>query len=404
MAETPLDGALARTLNSMPSRTRLVVLLVSMPVVAFVVIGGFLGKVIAREGPYQHLRVFEDVVSLIVSNYVEQVDVDEVMRGAMRGLADGLDSDSAYLSPEQVGELDRGARLPDGDVGLTLTRQYYLRVIAARDDSPAARAGLRSGDFVRAIDGEPTRDVSVFEGTRMLRGTPGSEIILTIIRGNAADPREVPLVREERPSTLPVSGRMAARRVGYIRVPAFGPSVDGELRARAAELTREGATALIVDLRNTAEGPLEAGVRAARLFVRSGVLAERERRQGGSEPILARAGDGTITLPMAVLVNNGTAGAAEVLAAALQDSRRGELIGERTTGQAAEQELARLPDGSGLWLSVTRYRTPAGDPLHQRGLEPDVPVDEPAAEFGITPTPGDPILEKALERLSNSAA
>ena len=387
----------------MSSRTRLAVFLVSIPVVAFVVVGGFLGKATARENPYQHLRVFEDVVSLIVSNYVEKVDVDKIMTGAMRGLAEGLDPDSSYLRPEQVRRLEAGAALPDGDVGLTLTRQYYLRVVAARDDSPAAGAGLLPGDFVRAIDGRPTRDMSVFEGTRMLRGIPGSTAILTIIRGSAAEPHDVSLVREER-SVPTVSGRMATSSVGYVRVPALGPEAAEALLSRIAELTKAGASRLVIDLRNTAEGRLEAGISAARLFVPRGVLVERERRETGPEPVLAQSGDGAISLPVVALINNGTAGAAEIFATALQGNGRAELIGERTIGRTAEQELVELADGSGLWLSVTRYRTPSGEPLHEQGLRPDVLVEEPTLEFGDTPAPGDQILERALEQLAENAA
>ena len=188
----------------MTSRTRLVVLLVSAPVIAFVVIGGFLGRAVAREDSYGHLRIFEDVVSLIIDNYVETVDIDRVMEGAMRGLSDGLDPDSAYLTVDQVRELD--SRLPEGRVGLQLTRQYYLRVIAARDGSPAADAGLRPGDYIRSIEGQPTRTMSVFEGTRLLRGTSGSTLALTILRGNSTEPTELELVRE------PIGGRL--RSVG----------------------------------------------------------------------------------------------------------------------------------------------------------------------------------------------
>src|SRR5262249_36929964 len=140
----------------MPRRTRRLVLWLSTPVVVFAVAGGFLSKVIAREETYQHLKIFDDVVSLITGNYVEKVAVEQVMNGAMHGLADSLDPDSAFLPPEQVKQLDSGAALPPGDVGLDLTRQYYLRIIASRDGSPAAKAGLRTGDYVRAIEGVPT--------------------------------------------------------------------------------------------------------------------------------------------------------------------------------------------------------------------------------------------------------
>src|SRR6266851_8154155 len=186
----------------MSSRTRVIVMSISAPVIAFAIVGGFLGKVMAREDTYQHLKIFDDVVSLISSNYVEDADIDRVMRGAMHGLADGLDPDSAYLTAAEVKQVENGAALAPGGVGLELTRQYYLRVIAARDDSPAAKAGLQTGDYVRAIDGKPARDLSVFEGMRLLRGAPGSRVTLTIIRGNAAEPRQIELVREKTPGAI----------------------------------------------------------------------------------------------------------------------------------------------------------------------------------------------------------
>jgi carboxyl-terminal processing protease len=175
--------------ETMTTRTRLSVLLISTPLLAFIVFGG-MGKASGGDSTFQHLRVFEDVVSLILNNYVEDAKVDKVMEGAMRGLADGLDPDSAYLTAAEVKSIEPGAKVAPGDVGIELTRQYYLRVIAARDDSPAAKAGLQTGDYVRAIDGKPARDLSVFEGMRLLRGTPGSKVKLTVIRGNAAEPRE----------------------------------------------------------------------------------------------------------------------------------------------------------------------------------------------------------------------
>src|SRR5882672_5581405 len=144
----------------MSSRTRIIVMSITAPVIAFAIVGGFLGRVIAREDTYQHLKI------------VEEVDLDRVMHGAMHGLADALDPDSAYLAPDQVREVESGAPLAPAGVGLELTRQYYLRVIAARDNSPAWKAGLRTGDYIRAINDKPTREMSVWEGIRALRGTP----------------------------------------------------------------------------------------------------------------------------------------------------------------------------------------------------------------------------------------
>src|SRR5207249_12211383 len=179
----------------MSSRTRLIVMSISAPVIAFAILGGFLGKVMAREDTYQHLKIFDDVVSMISNYYVEEADIDKVMRGAMHGLADALDPDSAYLTAEQVKQVESGAPLPPAGVGVELTRQYYLRVIAARDNSPAAKAGLRTGDYIRAINDMPTREMSVWEGRRALRGAPGSKVSVTVIRGNASDPHVIELTR-----------------------------------------------------------------------------------------------------------------------------------------------------------------------------------------------------------------
>src|SRR3954467_2601817 len=268
----------------MTSKTRLSVLLLSTPVLAFVVVGGLMGHASAKAGDetYKTLRVFQDVVSLVVNNYVEEVKVDRVMEGAMKGLADGLDPDSAYLTPQQVADAQSAAAPPDGDVGLELTRQYYLRVIAARDGSPAAKAGLQTGDYVRGIDGRPTRDMSVFEGTRLLRGQPGSKVTLTVIRGNAADPHEVALVREKPPATM-VSGRTAAPEVGYVRIASFRDGVVDQLKKQIADLSRAGAKSIIIDVRHTAEGSLENGVAAARLFVKSGTLAIKGGREADKD-------------------------------------------------------------------------------------------------------------------------
>ena len=389
----------------MTSRTRLSVLLVSTPVLAFVLIGGLMGQTRNGDQGLQYLRVFHDVVTLVMDHYVEEVKVDRVMEGAMRGLADGLDADSAYLTPRQVRALESGEQQPEGDVGLELTRQYYLRVVAARDESPAAKAGLQTGDYVRAIDGKATRDMSVFEGARLLRGQPGSKVTLTVIRGNAADPHEVSLVREK--ATVPqVTGRLIGP-TGYVRIAAFRAGVAEDLRRQIADLTKAGAKSLIVDVRRTAEGPLDNGVAAARLFVKSGTLVIKAGKEGEAqqkEPIAARPGDGAVDLPVLLLVTTGTAGAAELFAAALDGNQRAELVGERTLGRAGLQKLVKLPEYRGLWLTYARFLAPSGEPIHGKGLEPDVQVEEPDVEFGAAAPEQDVILEAALERLRTTKA
>jgi carboxyl-terminal processing protease len=388
-------------------KTRLSVLILSTPVLAFVLVGGFMGKASAGSDDQglRHLRVFEDVVSLVMSNYVEEVKIDRAMEGALRGLADGLDPDSAYLNPTQVKLIEAGDKMPEGDVGIELTRQYYLRVIAARDGSPAAKAGLQTGDYVRAIDGKPTREMSVFEGTRLLRGQPGSKVTLTIIRGNAAEPHEIALVREKAAGPG-VTSRMLGADIGYIRVPAFSAGVADQLKTALASLTKSGAKSLVIDIRRTAEGPYENAIQAARLFVKGGTIAMTGGRdpKTPAEKITAAAGDGAYGLPVSLLVTAGTSGAAEVFAAALDSTGRTDIVGEQTLGRAGIQKLVKLPENRGLWLTYARYLTPKGDALHGKGLEPDLAVNDPDVEFGAPAPQTDPILDAAIERLKTKKA
>ena len=276
------------------------------------------------------------------------------MRGALQGLAEGLDADSAWLTPAQVGVVSQAQAPAKGTVGLELTRQYYLRVIAARDGSPAAKAGLATGDYIRAINGAPTRELSVWAGDQALRGAPGSKVTLTVLRGNAAEPHEVTLVREEAPAAT-VTSRLVRPGVGLLRVAAFTDRTAGELRQQAICPAQAGRLAPGGRLRRTAEGAPALGFASARLFVATGTLGAREGRTVPKQVTAAASGDGIITLPITLLADNGTSQAAEVFAAALKGNKRATIVGERTLGRAASQELVKLPDGSGLWLSTARF-------------------------------------------------
>jgi carboxyl-terminal processing protease len=384
-------------------RGRVLVLAVSLPVIAFAVVGGFMSKAMAREDSYQYLRIFEDVVSLILNNYVEEVNVDKVMHGAMHGLADGLDPDSAYLDVNQVKVIDKGDVGGTAQTGIELTRQYYLRVIAARDGSPAAKAGLMPGDYIRGIDGQSTRDTTVYEGQRLLRGRAGTKVHLTVIRGNAAEPHEIDLVREELPA-LSVKSKVAAPGVGYLRIAEFGKSTADQIKSEIASVTKAGAKSVIIDLRGTAFGDVDSGLAASRLFVKSGVLVYRQDRGKEKEAVSAAAGDGAITINTVLLTDNGTSNGAEVFAAALSGNKRAQLIGERTLGRAARQKLVRLPDGSGLMLTHLIYMTPASVAIHEKGLIPDVAVEQPDQDFGQPAPTTDATLQKAIDTLTSKAA
>jgi carboxyl-terminal processing protease len=427
----------------MSRRARVLIFLVSTPLVVIVAVGGLLG---AGRAPVQqglpHLRVFEDVVRLILNAYVEPPNVDKVMDGAMKGLVDGLDPDTSYLTPDDVRAIDAKTPLPDGDLGLVISRQFYLRIIGVRDGSPAQRAGLQTGDFIRAINDAATRDMSEFAGNRLLHGTPGSKVTLLIIRnGNTGDPHPVELVRE-----VPKSDRAEAKRVpggeAYVRVLSFGPGAADALRAAVAATGPASAKGLVIDLRDVADGAPEEGIAAAKLFVKSGTIAIRAGRPtpaaSGTAPAAANStvrgatqapsaapppvappqtvrptipdsavktiagpGDGALTMPVVLLVSNGTAHAAEIFAAALSNNKRATLVGEPTAGLAGVQRLVRLPEGHGLMMTTERYLQSDGVPIHSRGLRPNVPVEIPTVGFDEQKPTTDPVLERGLKELTS---
>lgn len=386
----------------MTSRTRLWVLLISTPVIAFAVIGGYLGQAMTKDETFQHLRVFQDVVALVLNNYVEEVDVKKAMKGAMNGLADNLDADSAFLPANVAAAYEANGAVGPADIGVDLSRQYYLRVISVREGSPAAKAGIRSGDFIRAIDKRSTKDISVFEGDRLLRGQPGTKVMLLVIRGNAADPHEVEVIRER--STAPeLTSKMADATTGYIHIVEFSRRVPAQLKQAIDALAKTGATRYIIDLRGATRGDFDDGIAAARLFVKSGTLTIRETK-ANKETVSTQAGDGAVGAPVVLLVDRSTARAGEVFAAALDGNKRAEMIGEHTVGSAARQRLVKLPDGSAMLLSYLRYLAPNGNAIHEKGLQPEVPFDEPDVEFGSTGPTTDGMLQRALEYFAQKKA
>jgi carboxyl-terminal processing protease len=387
----------------MSKQTRWFVWLVSTPLVALVTVGGLIGApraagVTGQQQGLDHLPVFADVLRLVIGAYVEDVNIDKVMDGAMRGMTEGLDISSAFLLPDEVRAIDTTAAAPAGDVGLVVVHGFWLRVLGVRDGSPAARAGLQSGDYVRAIDTKPTRDMSGVTGMRLLRGVPGSKVSVTVIRGNTTDPHVFDLVHEAPKADL-VKTTMTDG-VARVRVSSFAPGTADALHAAFEELVKNKTPGAVIDLRGVADGTPDDGMKAARLFVKTGTIAVRAGRTPGLMKITAGVGDGAITLPVVLLVSNGTANAAEVFAAALQGNKRAELVGEPTAGVAALQKLVKLTQGYGLWLTYERYMTVDGKtPIHERGLPPDVPIANPIVGFDELPPTTDAPLAKAVERL-----
>ena len=388
----------------MSTKTRWLIVFASVPVIAFTLIGGYLGRVSAGENTYRHLRIFEDVVSLISNNYVEEVDLDEVMHGALRGLAEGLDSDSAYLLQEDVSRLESGQALPEANVGLTVTRRYYAQVVATRDGSPAAEAGILPGDFVRAIDGEPTRFMSAVEADRRLHGPTGSTVTVSLIRGRTQEPYDITLERN-RTANLTVTGRLlgSTSDIGIVRIPSFHDDVATQLSEVITSLTDQGASRFVIDVRNTATGSYNNAIDTARLFVADGTLVILQEQGGDQTPLQASLTGTTTEAPVVLLVNYGSSGPAELFVAALSDRERAKTIGQRTAGRVGLQKLIRLPDGTGLWLSYARYLTASEEPIHLYGIQPNIPVSVETPELGEPIPTDDPVLERAVEEMQVQA-
>lgn len=384
----------------MSPRSRLLVALASTALIGYVALGSLLGRVLG-DTSYGQLAIFNEVVRLVVEAYVEPVNLDRAMAGARLGLGDALDGDSGYLDGEEFRLYQQPARDGDADIGVVLTRRFsFLMVVSTRPGSPAEKAGLRPGDILRAIDGRHSRPLAVPTGQRLLRGAPGSVAKLTLLRAGS-DPLEVSVVRERLAPSAP-KGRLLEDGTGYLKVGEFPPRVADDVRVEVESLKKSGAKSLVLDLRAAAWGAPEEGARVAEIFMKGGVVARLQGKRVPEQVLAADLSRSAWDGPLAVLVDNGSAGPAEVLAAAMLDSGRASVVGAHTFGRAGVQKAVPLPEG-GLVLTVAKYSSPKGDAIHGRGVEPNVPVEAAEDEEAGDP-PRDPILEKALELLQEGEA
>lgn len=392
MGLNPRQGKL-RYNRSMNPRVRLVVALLSTGLVAYIALGSVLGRVLG-DTSYGQLAVFNEVVRLVLDTYVDPVNIDRTMDGAYLGLTEALDGESAYLDDEELKAFQQPVRDSDADIGVVLSRRFgFLAVVSTRPGSPAVKSGVKPGDIIKTIDERHTRPLGVPTGERLLRGAPGSVVKLRLLRAGS-DPLEVSVVRE-RIQAEPPQAKMIEDHTGYLKVGEFSPQTAETLRGEIASLKRDGATSLLVDLRGAAYGSPEDGVKTAELFLSGGVVTRLTGRTVPEKVWNADPSRNAWDLPMTLLVDGGTAGPAEVVAAALLDAGRSPVVGERTFGRAPHQKIVTLPEGA-LLLTVAKYVSPKGNPIHDKGVEPSVPVnirdrDEEATD--------DLILKKGLEVL-----
>src|SRR5262245_8213782 len=308
----------------MSPRSRLVVALLSTALIAYVALGSLLGRVLG-DTSYGQLAIFNEVVRLVLESYVEPVNLDRAMAGARLGLGDALDGDSGYLDAEEFRLYRRPPHEMDADIGVVLTRRFaFLMVVAARSGSPAEKAGLRTGDILKSIDGRHSRTLQATTGQRLLRGAPGSVVKLAILRAGQ-DPFEVSVVRERLAPVAP-SSRVLEDGTGYVKVPEFSPKVADEVRGEVETLKRGGAKSLVLDLRDAAFGAPADGAKVAELFLKGGVVTKLGGTKFAEQVVSADPARSVWDGPLAVLVDTGSAGAAEIVAAALLDSGRASLV------------------------------------------------------------------------------
>lgn len=380
----------------MSHRTRLLVALVSTGLIGYIAVGSLLGRVLG-DTSYGQLAIFNEVVRLVLDAYVEPVNVDRAMAGARLGMADALDGDSSYLDAEEFRLYQQPPKEAEAEVGVVLTRRFsFVMVVAARPGSPAEKAGLRPGDLLKAIDERQTRPMPAVVAERLLRGAPGSSVKLGVLRAGA-DPFDVTVVRER---VLPAAaqGRMLEGGTGYVKVTDFTPTTAEDVRTQVEALKREGALHMLLDLRGAAWGSPADGARVAEIFLQGGPVAKLVGRRMEERQLQADAARSAWSGPLAVLVDNGTAGPGEIVAAALLDAGRAKLVGEHTFGRASVSKTVALPEG-GLVLTVAKYMSPKGTSIHGVGLPPSVPVAAEREEDEDLPEDAKPdrILEKALE-------
>jgi carboxyl-terminal processing protease len=401
----------------MSSRTKFAVVMTSTCLVALLLLGGVVSKGAAADDTnasntnvYKHLAVYSEVLSRIKSEYVEEPDMNNVTLGALNGLLESIDPYASFLNAEQYKEYLKNFDTYKGDVGLVLAKKFgYITVISAIPGSPAAEAGLTTGDMLESIKGIATRDMPIAFARLLLRGAPGSTIDLSVLR-RKPEPQKLTLTRTA--VAIPaVESKMMPDSVGYIKVSAMSSGKSREVATVIDSLTKQGAKRLLLDLRYCASGNAEDGIDLANLFLDKGIITYTQGQKSPKKTFDADAKKDVTALPLVVMINRGTAAAAEVAAAALDGNKRATLVGERTYGDASILRPITMDDGSAIILSVAKYYSPEGKSIQDNGVTPedlvaesdpsgvDAADDDPDAPAApaAKKTGEDPILQKALE-------
>lgn len=376
----------------MSFRTKFILILLSATLTLYTLVGGWISTRAQQPAndPNAQLRIFESVLQHIQNDYVDAPNMEKVRAGALRGLAYGLDPYSTYLTPEQVREYNAGNKDNQVGIGAELSQvASYLYVIAPTKGSPADQAGIKAGDIIEYIDNKATRDISLYDAKQLLNGAPGSEVKLRVLRANSS-----PLTVNVKRGTTRAGAaeiRMDAAHVGILKINSLDDGEASEARARLQDLLKQGAQKIVIDLRDTAGGSLTDGVALANLFIKDGVIAQTVGREGKALKTFTADPRATIfSGPLVAMIDTGTAGAAEVVASALMERNRAQVVGEKSFGAGTEQQLFSLRGGDGLLLTTVKWATAGGktflgeDRAHS-GVTPNVEVKSQEVAEAVDP-------------------
>jgi len=335
-------------------------------------------RVVALDkGIYKDIRTFSEVLDMVKKNYVEEVDSQTLIHGAINGMIRSLDPHSAFMTAEIYKELEVETQGRFGGIGIEITiLKDVLTVVSPIEDTPAFNAGVKSGDQIIKIDGKSTKDITIMEAVKKLRGPKDTKVTITIMQENMPKPRDITLTRAII-QIKSVRSKILEDNIGYIRIASFHERTSNDLRKALDELSGKikPMKGLVLDLRNDPGGLLLQAIEVSDMFLKSGVIVStRGRAKNMESKATAKDNGNELSCPIVVLVNEGTASAAEILAGALQDNGRALIVGVQTFGKASVQTVIPMEDGSALKLTTARYYTPKGRSIQAEGIKPDIVV------------------------------
>jgi carboxyl-terminal processing protease len=357
----------------MSMKTKAAILISSAVVLLFMLVGGLDGvRASSNDGAYRQLQVYSEVLARVRSEYVEEPNIPAVTDGALHGLLESLDANSSYLSPAEYKEYKSHRTEAKGEIGATVSKRFgYAAVVSVIPGGPADKAGIGATDIIEAIEGKSTREMSLAEVHNLLEGQPGSNVSVSVVRARRAEPQKIVITRDL-VTIPPVADKMVEDGIGYIRVDGFPKGKTQEIANKIKALQKSGAKKLILDLRNCAEGDESEGISSANLFLSHGTITYLQGQKYPRQAFNADPSKAITTLPLVVMVNKSTAGPAEVVAAAVLENARGDVVGDKTFGDGSVQKVIELPDGSALILSVAKYYSPGGKAIQDTAVTPNI--------------------------------